>query len=71
MPAFNDWVRGSCLQAPTERRAVSVAWNLLYHAAVLQRCQLAALQGRYLSVQDDLLRPLTDTELQERLQGAI
>jgi PfaD family protein len=71
MPAFNDWVRGSCLQAPTERRAVSVAWNLLYHAAVLQRVQLAALQGRFLTAQEDLLRPLPDAELQERLHGAI
>ncbi|HYX34888.1 MAG TPA: PfaD family polyunsaturated fatty acid/polyketide biosynthesis protein [Oligoflexus sp.] len=71
MPAFNDWVRGSCLQAPTERRAVSVAWNLLYHAAVLQRVQFAALQGRFLSTQDDLLRPVPDAELQQRLQGAI
>jgi hypothetical protein len=64
-------VRGSCLQAPTERRAVSVAWNLLYHAAVLQRVQIAALQGRFLTAQEDLLRPLPDAELQERLHGAI
>jgi PfaD family protein len=71
MPAFNDWVRGSCLQAPAERRAVSVAWNLLYHAAVLQRVQFAALQGRFLAAQDDLLRPLPDAELQECLHGAI
>ena len=37
MPAFNDWVKGSCLEPIEARKASLVARNLLYGAAVLQR----------------------------------
>ena len=39
MGAFNDWVRGSFLEAPQNRSVVQVARNLLEGAAVLTRAQ--------------------------------
>jgi PfaD family protein len=39
MGAFNDWVRGSFLEATQERRAVTVAWNILYGAAIILRAR--------------------------------
>ena len=43
MASFNAWVKGSILEPPEQRRVVTVALNLLYGAAVLQR---AACVGR-------------------------
>src|SRR5262249_56156625 len=37
MGAFNEWVKGSFLERPDQRRVVTVALNLLYGAAVLVR----------------------------------
>ena len=34
MAAFNDWVRGSFLEPPENRRVATVALNILYGAAV-------------------------------------
>lgn len=45
MAAFNDWVRGSFLERPENRRAATVALNILRGAAVLLRARIAALQG--------------------------
>jgi PfaD family protein len=39
MGAFNDWVRGSFLEAPGRRGVVQIALNLLEGAAVLARAQ--------------------------------
>ena len=39
MGAFNDWVRGSFLEAPENRSAVQIARNLLEGAAVITRAQ--------------------------------
>jgi PfaD family protein len=39
MGAFNEWVRGSFLEAPEQRTAVQIALNLLEGAAVLTRAQ--------------------------------
>src|SRR5206468_1928774 len=33
MAAFNEWVRGSCLEPTENRRVVTVALNILYGAA--------------------------------------
>lgn len=69
MPAFNDWVKGSCLEAVSNRRAALVALNLLYGAAVLQRLHVARLQGLDLGGRSqELLRPRTEHELQLLLQ---
>jgi PfaD family protein len=45
MAAFNEWVRGSFLEAPESRRVVTVALNILHGAAVLTRARLLAAQG--------------------------
>lgn len=63
MPAFNDWTRGSYLGQLSNRRAALVAWNLFYHAAVLQRIQIAKIQGRSVAGSEDLLRPKSEDEL--------
>lgn len=39
MGAFNDWVRGSCLEAPENRSVAQVGLNLLEGAAVVARAQ--------------------------------
>jgi trans-AT polyketide synthase/acyltransferase/oxidoreductase domain-containing protein len=67
MPAFNDWVRGSFMEPPTERRAAEVALNLLYGAAVLQRVHIAALQGLTIEDREELLRPRPIAELKTLL----
>ena len=45
MGAFNDWVRGSYLEAPEERRAADVAVQLLTGAAYLYRVQQLRAYG--------------------------
>lgn len=39
MGAFNEWVKGSYLEAPEDRGAVQIAYNLLEGAAVITRAQ--------------------------------
>ena len=51
--AFNSWVKGTYLEAYTERKAVDVALHLLKGAAYLQRINQLKLQG--VSLQQDLL----------------
>ncbi|MCB9630003.1 MAG: PfaD family polyunsaturated fatty acid/polyketide biosynthesis protein [Sandaracinaceae bacterium] len=43
--AFNDWVRGSFLEAPEARDAVQIALNLLEGAAVVTRAQQLRTYG--------------------------
>ena len=45
MAAFNEWVKGSFLEPPENRRVVTVALNILYGAAVLARARCLAGQG--------------------------
>jgi PfaD family protein len=45
MGAFNDWVRGSFLEAPAERTALQIALNLLEGAAVVLRAQALRSAG--------------------------
>ncbi len=45
MGAFNEWARGSFLEDPAQRRAVTVAYNILYGAAVMQRANQLKMQG--------------------------
>jgi len=72
MGAFNEWVKGSYLEQPAQRRVVPVALNLLYGAAVLTRAHFLRCQGVPLSPAVLRLTPLTLAELELRLpsQGA-
>jgi trans-AT polyketide synthase/acyltransferase/oxidoreductase domain-containing protein len=45
MGAFNEWTRGSFLEKPENRRAVVIAQNLLYGAALQLRVQNLCAQG--------------------------
>lgn len=45
MGAFNEWARGSVLEAPENRKVVPVALNILYGAATLLRAQMLRNQG--------------------------
>jgi trans-AT polyketide synthase/acyltransferase/oxidoreductase domain-containing protein len=45
MGAFNEWAKGSFLEQPRNRRVVTVAFNILYGAAVLLRVQTLRGQG--------------------------
>jgi len=67
MGAFNEWVKGSFLEAPGNRDAVTVALNLLYGAAVLMRCTSLRMQGVALPAEAMQAPPLTREQLQEML----
>ncbi len=45
MGAFNEWVRGSFLEKPENRKTVTVAMNLLYGAALATRVTWLRCQG--------------------------
>jgi trans-AT polyketide synthase/acyltransferase/oxidoreductase domain-containing protein len=67
MGAFNDWVKGSFLERPENRRIVTVALNILYGAAVLLRANALRCQGICVA---PAVRPLPLDELQRRLHPA-
>jgi hypothetical protein len=45
MGAFNEWAKGSFLEKPEARDAVTVAYNLLAGAAALTRLHALRCQG--------------------------
>jgi PfaD family protein len=45
MGAFNEWVKGSCLEEPRSRTVVAVALNLLHGACLVLRWQALRQQG--------------------------
>lgn len=63
MGAFNEWARGSHFEEPAERRAVSVARNILVGAVVAGRAQMLKMQGLRADDCDGRFRPLPDAEL--------
>jgi PfaD family protein len=63
MAAFNDWVRGSFLERPEERRVATVAMNILHGAAVLTRARTLAAQGIRLPAGIPRLTPMTPAEI--------
>ncbi len=64
MAAFNDWVRGSFLERPEQRRVATVALNILYGAAVLIRARTLAAQGIPLPPGVPRLAPLMPTDIE-------
>ncbi len=64
MGAFNEWVRGSFLEPPENRRTVTVGMNLLYGAALISRLNALAHQGVDLPPRAGLTTPVTDQEIQ-------
>jgi PfaD family protein len=68
MGAFNEWVRGSFLEQPGNRRVVTVALNLLYGAAVLLRVQMLRCQGVPVPADWSRVPPLEPALLKERMK---
>jgi PfaD family protein len=68
MAAFNDWVRGSFLELPENRRVVTVALNILYGAAVLGRARTLGVQGVTLAPGVPRLTPLDRGDIEKRSQ---
>jgi PfaD family protein len=65
MGAFNEWVAGSFLAAANERRAVTVARNILYGAALLARAAMLNTQGVHPPAAALQITPLQDEALKE------
>jgi len=66
MAAFNEWVRGTFLERPEERRVALVARNILYGAAVLIRARTVASQGVVVPSGIPDLSPLPLAEIDDR-----
>jgi len=67
MGAFNEWVKGSFLEEPARRQVASVAWNILFGAAVLIRANQLTLQGGHLEDETELTAPLEIDQIKEFL----
>ena len=67
MGAFNEWVRGSCLEPWEGRRVVSVAHNMLFGAAVMTRANALRSQGIELPADSVDARPRESDKLEELL----
>ncbi|MFO7715781.1 PfaD family polyunsaturated fatty acid/polyketide biosynthesis protein [Desulfosarcina sp.] len=63
MGAFNEWVKGSFLEPPQNRRTTTVAMNLLFGAAVIGRLNGLKNQGVDLAVAPGLAAPITDNQI--------
>jgi trans-AT polyketide synthase/acyltransferase/oxidoreductase domain-containing protein len=69
MGAFNQWVKGSFLERPENRRIVTVAMNLLYGAAVVTRANWLKHQGVVLPEGTDHFSPMPLEIIQESLDN--
>ena len=67
MGAFNEWVKGSVLDAPEQRKTATVAMNILFGAAVLMRANQLKLQGVSLDDEAELSAPLEIEQIKEFL----
>jgi hypothetical protein len=69
MAAFNDWVKGSAIDALPERKAATVALNLLYLSAVLHRVRQLQIQGLRNPEWESLIRPLPEATVRAYLNN--
>lgn len=67
MGAFNEWAAGSFLEAPQQRRIVTVALNILHGAAHLNRANFLRSQGIELSREEMAPKPLEIAQVKEYL----
>jgi trans-AT polyketide synthase/acyltransferase/oxidoreductase domain-containing protein len=68
MGAFNEWTKGSPLEAPKDRRVVTVALNLLFGAALCQRFHQLRCQGLELPGDWTTIRPASHEEVEGRIE---
>jgi trans-AT polyketide synthase/acyltransferase/oxidoreductase domain-containing protein len=64
MGAFNEWVKGSFLEPPENRRAVTIALNLLYGAAAMARINALKGQGVNLPPGSETIAPVPVERIQ-------
>jgi trans-AT polyketide synthase, acyltransferase and oxidoreductase domains len=69
MGAFNQWVKGSFLERPENRRTVTVAMNLLYGAAAMTRITWLKHQGAVFPAGMDHFGPLPLEKIREFLDA--
>ena len=67
MGAFNEWARGSFLEDVTQRKVVTVAYNILFGAAVLQRVNQLKQQDSQFQFDSSMLAPLKIEAIKEFL----
>lgn len=67
MGAFNEWVKGSVLDPPEQRKIATVAMNILFGAAVLMRASQLKLQGVCLDDETAFSTPLEIEQIKEFL----
>jgi len=67
MGAFNEWVAGSFLESPQQRRVATVALNILFGASVLTRANILRCQGIDLPAQALQTEPLNESQIKEYL----
>lgn len=67
MGAFNEWAKGSPLEAPANRTVVGVALNLMYGACVVLRREALRQQGVAFPDECFPLAPVGRDELERRL----
>ncbi|OGR25782.1 MAG: 2-nitropropane dioxygenase [Desulfuromonadales bacterium GWD2_54_10] len=68
MGAFNEWASASVLEAPAQRKVVSVALNILYGAAVLTRVNALRCQGIRITPENLPTKPLEIAHIKEYLR---
>ena len=67
--AFNEWVRGSFLEKPENRRTVTVAMNLLYGAALVTRVNWIRYQGVVLDPEAVRFSPMELSDINTALEA--
>lgn len=67
MGAFNEWTKDTPLAQPENRYAATLAWNLMYGAAVTTRIAAVRNQGVMLPASATQVRPRAMAELKEFL----
>jgi trans-AT polyketide synthase, acyltransferase and oxidoreductase domains len=65
MGAFNEWVRGTFLEAPEQRNVATVVLNILHGAAVVTRCTTLSSQGIPVPSACSQYLPLERSQLEE------
>jgi hypothetical protein len=67
MGAFNEWARGSFLEDVAQRKVVTIAYNILFGAAVLLRANQLKHQESRFQFDSSMLAPLKIEEIKEFL----
>lgn len=67
MGAFNEWAKNTILDAPANRKVVSVALNIMYGAALVTRINMLRHQGARIASEDIKIEPVELDKLETYL----